>query len=185
MVVARDERARTLNLLGALALDVARTQEDATSAAVGQSGAAAAALVVVAAAPGRTIEQLRAPLGLSQPGATRLFERLASEGLVERGGSGGRRGFQVRLTERGRRLLDELLAARRAALAAFVEPLDDAELTQLTGLLERLLAGRTTGRPALERLCRLCERPVCSRCPVGHALDVRLAAGAGTDEPAG
>jgi DNA-binding MarR family transcriptional regulator len=177
--VAPDERARVANLLGALALDVAHAQEDAASAVVGQSGAATAALVVVAASPGRTIEQLRGPLGLSQPGATRLFERLAADGLIDRGGSGGRRGLQIRLTDSGRRLLDEMLAARRTALASFIEPLDPTELAQLTGLLERLLAARTTSRSALERLCRLCERAVCRQCPVGHALDLRLAAEGG------
>lgn len=172
-----DERARTVNLLGALALNIGTAQQEAASAVVGQSGAAAAALVVVAASPGRTIEQLRAPLGLSQPGATRLFERLAAEGLVERGGSGGRRGLQIRLTQAGHEVLAQVLAARRAAVASFVDPLDDVELTQLSGLLERLLAAQTTSRATLERLCRLCERAVCRRCPVGHALDLRLAAG--------
>src|SRR4051794_2264352 len=37
---------------------------------------AAGALVTIAAHPNRTVEQLRAPLGLSQPGAARLVQRL-------------------------------------------------------------------------------------------------------------
>ena len=47
---------------------------------VGETGAAASALVTIDAYPGRTIEQLRGPLGLSQPGAVRLVERLAAAG---------------------------------------------------------------------------------------------------------
>jgi hypothetical protein len=50
---------RTANLLGALALELARAQETATAAVVDHSGGAAAALVVIAASPNRTIEHLR------------------------------------------------------------------------------------------------------------------------------
>jgi DNA-binding MarR family transcriptional regulator len=151
-----------------------RAQEEATRAVVGQSGAAAAALVVIAAAPDRTIEQLRGPLGLSQPGATRLVERLVEAGWVERSGPGGRRGLRLRLTAAGRRVFDALLAARRRALTELLEPLSGGERAQLADVLESLLAARVHDRPDLERLCRLCERRSCRRCPVGHALDVIL-----------
>src|ERR687893_3171813 len=84
--------ARLANLLGALALEGAGALEAATRPVVGQAGAAAAALVTIAAHPGRTIEELRAPLGLSQPGAVRLVERLADAGWGERTRPGGGRG---------------------------------------------------------------------------------------------
>jgi MarR family transcriptional regulator, negative regulator of the multidrug operon emrRAB len=176
-------RGRAANLLGALATEAARVQDEVTRAAVGQSGAAAAALVVVAASPGRTVEQLRGPLGLSQPGAARLFERLAASGWIDRGGPGGRRGLQIRLTGAGEAKLRELLAARQAVLSAVLAPLDATELAALSGLLERMLASLTTGRAALERICRLCERGACVRCPVGHALDLRLAADPTSPDP--
>jgi DNA-binding MarR family transcriptional regulator len=175
---AEPNLARTANLLGAFALEVTRAQDEAAQQRLGKAGAAAAALVLIAADPGRTIEQLRAPLGLSQPGATRLMQRLAQEGWIVLDGPGGRRGLQIRLTATGEQLLDELLAARRAALAEQLEPLDERELAQLTGLLERLLAARTTDRATLERICRRCDRPACARCPVGRALDEILAQGA-------
>ena len=167
--------ARTANLLGAFALEVTRAQAEATQRRLGKGGAAAAALVLIAADPGRTIEQLRAPLGLSQPGATRLMQRLADEGWIVLGGPGGRRGLQIRLTAAGEQMLDELLAVRRAALTEQLEPLNDRELAQLTELLERLLAARTTDRATLERICRLCDRPSCPSCPVSRALDEILA----------
>jgi DNA-binding MarR family transcriptional regulator len=172
--------ARTVNLLGALALEATRAQEQATQDVVGQSGSAAAALVVIAAAPGRTIEQLRRPLNLTQPGATRLVERLVRTGWVERRGPGGRRGLQLHLTAAGQRVLDELLTARRRALAKLLEPLAEAQQTQLSELLETLLAARIHDRADLERVCRLCERRTCARCPVGHALDVALHPDAGS-----
>lgn len=165
---------RLANLLGALSLDLARAQDAATAAVVGQSGAAAAALVVIGAAPGRTVEQLRRPLGLTQPGATRLVERLVDAGWVDRGGSFGRRGLQLTLTPAGQDMLERLLAARQAALAAALVPLSVAQQAQLTAIIETLLAARVGDRDDLERLCRLCERRCCERCPVGNRLDVLL-----------
>ena len=154
---------RAANLFGALALEATRTQQRVTAAIVGQSGAAAAAIVVIAARPGTSIEHLRDPLGLTQPGATRLVERLVTKGWVERSGPGGRRGLQLTLTETGHAVFEELLAARRAALSELLAPLSPAQRT--------LLAARVRDRADLERLCRLCERSVCSRCPVGSRLD--------------
>src|SRR5215212_1107099 len=90
---------RLANLLGALTLELAHAQEAAAAAVVEQGGAAAAALVVIAAAPGRTIEDLRRPLRLTQPGATRLVERLVRAGWVERGEVAGRRGLRLTLTD--------------------------------------------------------------------------------------
>jgi DNA-binding MarR family transcriptional regulator len=142
---------------------------DAVHGPVGETGAAASALVTIDAYPGRTIEQLRAPLGLSQPGAVRLVERLVAAGWVDRAGSRGRRGFELRLTESGRVVVDELLDRRRAALDDLLAPLSGAERDQLGRLLDKLLACRTHDRADLERLCRLCERRVCERCPVAAA----------------
>jgi DNA-binding MarR family transcriptional regulator len=171
-----DAQTRTANLLGALALEAAHAQQEAASKVVGQAGAAAAALALVGAAPGRTIEQLRGPLGLSQPGATRLFDRLAREGWIDRGATPGHRGLHLVLTEAGEETLRRVLAARREVLTDLLQPLDGPELSRLAALLERMLAARTTGRAALERLCRLCERGACRRCPVGQAMDDILAA---------
>ncbi len=159
---------RTANLLGALALEATRLM-DTVREPVGRGGAAAPALVTIGAYPGRTIEQLRAPLGLSQPGAVRLVERLTDSAWVERGGSRGRHGFELRLTPGGEAIVDDLLARRRAALSELLEPLSDAERRRLEALLEKRLAARTRERADLERLCRLCERRVCERCPVAAA----------------
>jgi MarR family transcriptional regulator, negative regulator of the multidrug operon emrRAB len=162
--------ARAANLLGAVALDAAGALEAATRPVVGQAGAAAAALVTIAAHPGRSIERLRAPLGLSQPGAVRLVERLVGLGWVERAGPGGRRGLELHLTPQGETVLDELLVARRQALAELLDPLTEAERGQLGDLLEKLLASRTGDRDDLERLCRLCDWRICDGCPVAGAL---------------
>ena len=161
---------RSANLLGALALETAGALESAARTVVGQAGAASAALVTIGAHPDRSIEQLRLPLGLSQPGAVRLVERLVGAGWVERSGAAGRRGLELRLTASGEAVLHDMLAARRAALAELIEPLSEREQAQLTSLLEKLLGARAGDRSDLERLCRLCEWRACDGCPVAGAV---------------
>jgi DNA-binding MarR family transcriptional regulator len=163
--------ARIANLLGALTLEAATVQERAAQAVVGQAGSAAAALVTIAAHPNRTVEELRAPLGLSQPGAARLVQRLVDAGWVERSGPGGRGGHRLTPSATGGRLLDELFDARRAALLDLLKPLPDDERQALAATLERLLAARTTDTISAKHLCRLCERRTCARCPVARAAD--------------
>jgi DNA-binding MarR family transcriptional regulator len=159
-MLSRD--ARTANLLGALGLEAATVIEAGR-------GATMSALVTIAAHPNRTVEELREPLGLSQPGAARLVHRLVDAGWVERGGPGGRGGLRLTPTDACLAVLDELFAARRAALEALLEPLDAAERDQLASMLERMLAARTAGVTGAKRLCRLCERRACERCPVARA----------------
>jgi MarR family transcriptional regulator, negative regulator of the multidrug operon emrRAB len=169
-----DERignARTANLLGALTLEAAHLQQEAGEGVVGIGGAAAAALVTIQARPGWTIEQMRGGLGLTQPGAARLVERLTQAGLVERFGPGGRRGYELRLTARGEEVLEQLFLVRRAALTELLAPLSDDDQARLGELLELLLAGRIGDRGDLERVCRLCERRCCVQCPVREAYE--------------
>jgi DNA-binding MarR family transcriptional regulator len=154
--------ARTANLLGALGLEVA------TALQAGR-GATMSALVTIAAHPNRTVEELREPLGLSQPGAARLVRRLVDAGWVERQGPGGRGGLRLTPTADGLAVLDALFEARRAALETLLEPLDAAERDRLASMLERMLAARTEGVTGAKRLCRLCERRACDRCPVARA----------------
>ena len=170
---ASEEHARTANLLGALTLEATHVQQQTSEAVMGIGGAAAAALVTIQARPGWTIEQMRGGLGLTQPGAARLVERLTQEGLVERFGPGGRRGYELRLTAKGEDVLEQLFVARRTALTELLAPLSDRDQARLGELLEVLLAGRIGDRADLERVCRLCERRCCDRCPVREAHESR------------
>jgi DNA-binding MarR family transcriptional regulator len=161
---------RVANLLGALALEATTVQVEAGDAVLGQSGSAVSALVTIAAHPDRIVEELRAPLGLSQPGAGRLVQRLVDAGWVERAGPGGRGGHRLTATAAGRALLDQVFDARRAALHDLLEPLDEQELQGFATMLERLLAARTTDIVSAKHLCRRCERRSCSACPVAAAV---------------
>jgi DNA-binding MarR family transcriptional regulator len=164
------QEASCVNLLGALALLAGEAVQTATERATGHGGQAAAALVVIGDQPGLSGEELRAALRLSQPGVTHLVSRLVAAGWVERGQGQDARRHALTLTSAGRAAVDELLAARRAALHALVQPLDAAERAQFAAIAAKLLAARTAGRADLMRLCRLCERPACDRCPVAGAL---------------
>jgi DNA-binding MarR family transcriptional regulator len=129
-----------------------------------------AALVVVGDQPGLSLAELSVALRLSQPGATHLVGRLVAAGWVDRGQGPDARRHALTLTAAGRAAVEELLEARRAAVRALIQPLDAAEREQLAAIAAKLLASRTAGRADLMRLCRLCERPACDRCPVAEAL---------------
>src|SRR4051794_382450 len=116
---------RLLNLVGAVALAVATAQRQITEKTLNFGGSAPAALVTIAAYPGKSVEELGAVLGLTQPGATRLIDRLERAVLVRRQGGQGRR-QAVHATSLGESAVTSLLDARHRALARLLEPLDDA-----------------------------------------------------------
>jgi DNA-binding MarR family transcriptional regulator len=161
---------RVANLLGAAALAVADAQSDAlerAETALGRS--AASALVTIAARPGIGAERLRKALALSQPGVARLVDGLARAGWVERRPGADARSRALYVTDEGRRVIDRLLAARRAAVQELLVPLGERDRDTLARLLEKLLGAWTSSPLDVERLCRLCERRVCERCPVAAA----------------
>ena len=160
---------RLANLVGAWAQEAAGALEAAGREVAGAGGGVPAALTTIAARPGLTMEDLRAALRLSQPGALRLVERLEGSEWVRRR-PGNRRARGLELTAAGRRAAQRLLARRRERLLELLAPLDDDGRERLTELLELLLAERTHDNDDLQRLCRLCERTACTRCPVEHAL---------------
>jgi MarR family transcriptional regulator, 2-MHQ and catechol-resistance regulon repressor len=87
-----------------------------------------------------TMSELAGQLGVTSGGATRLVDRVAGDGLVERRAcSGDRRVHHVRLTERGRERLQVALVAHRADLAReLTARLDEPERQQLDALLDLL-----------------------------------------------
>jgi len=78
---------------------------------------------------------------LSSGGMTKRLDRLADAGLVQRRpDSSDRRGTRVRLTRRGRALIDRALKRHIANEQDLLAPLTRAEQTQLDALLRKLLA---------------------------------------------
>jgi len=165
--------ARLLNLLGAAAIGLGDRLTAAVEETTGLAGGAPAAILCVGARPGRPIEALRQALGLSHSGTVRLVDRLEDRGWVERDAAAPGRAVLLELTAAGRELHDEILAARRRALAAALEPVPESQRQALGDALETLLHGLPDDRESSWRICRLCEHGVCrdDACPVGSAVD--------------
>ena len=102
-------------------------------------------LLTVDNAPGGRLRmtELANSVLLSQSGLTRLVDRLERDGLVERERcSADRRGFHVRLTDEGRRLLELARTTHLAGVRArFLTSFSAGELAELAGFWERVVPG--------------------------------------------
>jgi DNA-binding MarR family transcriptional regulator len=81
-------------------------------------------------------------LMLSSAGMTSRIDRLERRGLVRRlADPDDRRGVIIELTDEGRNVVDEAVAAVTISDRQLLERLDPRELKQLEGLLRKLLGG--------------------------------------------
>jgi len=142
--------AHLRNVLGALA--VAATDlmtEDAQAG--GYYPAEHAAIILVATVDGLSQEDLQRRLGLSQPGTTRLVDRLAA---------------RAREAERA-------LARRHELLGPLVAGLDETEQQAAVALIGRMLATLVRSGRSPWRICRECDQAACDagqcQCPVDAA----------------
>jgi hypothetical protein len=115
-------------------------------------------------------------LGLTTSGATRLVERLAAAGHVERSPGTDARQRRLRLTPDGDVRAERILAARRTRLAALLDALTPAERDGLEAVTAKLVAGLTDDWTAALRVCRLCDREACCAaagegCPLGYVAE--------------
>ena len=104
-------------------------------------------LLTLAEAPDGKLRmtELAAAVLLSQSGLTRLVDRLADAGSIERARcEDDRRGLNATLTRSGRKRLAEARATHRVGVRArFLDHFDEAELRALAGFWERVLPGAT------------------------------------------
>ncbi|MES4902698.1 MULTISPECIES: MarR family winged helix-turn-helix transcriptional regulator [unclassified Streptomyces] len=184
MHVRENDTERVANLLGAAALAITDDLLTAPVAASSLSMSAAAALIVLHTDPGVSVTELGRRVGLTQSAAVRMVDGLERGTLVERRRTLGN-WTGVHPTSKGRRTAEHLLSARTSHLATALDALDRAEVRALGGLLEKLLDRLYQGCGAADRMCRLCDRAVCtpegSHCPVGAAD--RAAQGRTPDAP--
>jgi DNA-binding MarR family transcriptional regulator len=162
---------RDLNLLGALVTAVGDAMRDATESAAGRGGSTAAALAVLAQEPDLGIEELRIPLGLSQPATVRIVDRLVDDGLARRGPGRDGRSISVRLSAAGRREAQRVLDRRAEVLRSVTAALSPADQQLLSRVVEQMLSGLTDDRAQADHICRLCDLSSCplERCPVEQA----------------
>jgi MarR family transcriptional regulator, negative regulator of the multidrug operon emrRAB len=159
--------ARTINILGALAMGLTCEVEAAVSRQALQSGLTPAGLCVIGHYPKLSIDDLRRALGLSHPGAVRLVDRLSEDGLVKRRPAADGRAVALVLTPKGERQVAAILAERRRGLAVAVEALTARERARLDTLIEKMLRALPRDLHHALSICRYCEVAVCERCPVG------------------
>jgi DNA-binding MarR family transcriptional regulator len=96
-------------------------------------------LRLVGRRPDISVREAAAELGLAANTASTLVSRLAADGmLVRTADEADRRVGRLTLTAPAQRIADESRAARRAALSAVLDELDDAQLRALTAGLDVL-----------------------------------------------
>ncbi len=160
------------NVLGALGLALADDVAAAVADVAGAPLSVPAAVAVLGTwGAGSTVDALATALGVTHSRAVRVADQLAADGLVrrERSTEDGRAVLLVP-TPRGRRAAARVLAAREAALEAWLAPLDAQERAQLGALVDKVLEARAAGGALRAvRTCRLCDAAGCGHpagCPV-------------------
>ncbi len=163
---------RLTQLLGVLSLAATDRFRRAVEGSLGRGGAHAAALVHLDAYPGESVNGLARILGVSQPAAVKVADRLTADGLLERRTGADRRTRTLHLTRTGRVAAAQVLSDRAGELTRLLGVLEPAEREQLEPLLEKLIAALADDRPAALEVCRLCDREACcgstSGCPLEH-----------------
>ncbi len=84
--------------------------------------------------------ELAERIGVELPTLIRLLNRLEAEKLVEREAMGPNRAKAVRITPRGRQVLEELNAIAEQARARFLEGVDEEKLQTAMSLFDDLIA---------------------------------------------
>ena len=155
------------NRLSAFARALADAQLARAREASGLGPSACAALVTLGVAPGATIADLAAIVGVTHSVMVRSVEALRSDGLVERTQVEDGRKVSLLLTDAGARRRCAILAAREEAAAAVLAVLPERDRAALALALDAMLAAITTDRVQADHLCRLCDEEACGAdCPV-------------------
>jgi DNA-binding MarR family transcriptional regulator len=178
------DHEQLINWVAAAALAISDAIYDSLEASTRHDRSAAVALVALAdLAHGGSVQSLSSVLGVSHSGCVRIMDRLARDGLVDRGPGTDGRTRSLALTPEGRRLARRLRRARDDAVVAALRHLSGEQLKQLRGISRAVVA--TSARDRLEHrrsgwspgggwLCRLCDAAACGRdagqCPAANAV---------------
>jgi DNA-binding MarR family transcriptional regulator len=165
---------RLSQLLGVLSLSATDRFRASVDGSLGRTGAHAAALVHLEAYPGESVQTLATVLGVSQPAAVKLADRLSADGLLERRPGRDNRTRALHLTAEGRAAAARVRADRSEELDRILAVLDRDERARLEPLLEKLVAALAVDYGAALTVCRMCDRSSCcgapDGCPLGHTV---------------
>ncbi|OPZ87614.1 MAG: putative HTH-type transcriptional regulator YusO [bacterium ADurb.Bin429] len=154
---ASGQLERFVELLGAYSASVltARLLEAVTRGEV--TPAQFEALTFIHRHGGCSAKALSEGLRISIPSSTRLVDRLVRKALVDRRESAeDRRLVDLSLTEKGRKVLKDVRAARIARLQHALAALNTDEQTHLHDLLERFLRGVLCDEETVNDCCLHC-----------------------------
>src|SRR3954451_25483790 len=127
--------ARSANLLGTVGLAVSDRIRAAGEDALGLGGSAPIAIVALSTyLADRPLDEIADAFGITASAVVRLVDRLEQEGLAERRPGPDRRRVSARLTAKGDRRAEAILARREQELAVVLGVLSAAEQRELTRL---------------------------------------------------
>jgi DNA-binding MarR family transcriptional regulator len=117
------------------------------------------------------VGDLTVGLGISYPAATKTVDRLVARGLIDRReGVQDRRLSELTVTERGERLLGEVLARRRERLDAILARMaPDDQRALLKGLKGFLTAGFMVDKELIAATCQHCGADCYQDCVVNQS----------------
>lgn len=165
------------NVLGALAVAITDLLAEDGQAS-GYHPTEQAAMILAATVPGLSQDDLQRRLGLSQPGTTRLVDRLAGRALLIRAPGPDRRTNALHVTAGGAQEAGRALARRHQLLAPITSVLGDTQQREAAALIDQMLATLVHSGSSPWRICRECDQAGCQdgeyECPVDRA---RLSAG--------
>ncbi|MEO1761964.1 MAG: MarR family winged helix-turn-helix transcriptional regulator [Cyanobacteria bacterium J06629_18] len=150
-----------INLLGASAIAISDSIQNAAKEATGNSASFPAALVIVERYPKITVDLLARYLQLSQSGAARLVERLVNQDLVERHQGNDRRFVHLQLTSDGKAMVEKIQQAKIAAVSSLLKPLIAKEQQQLLNILSKMAGEYRNTEVIEEYICRFCDMNEC------------------------
>ncbi len=157
------------NVFAAWVRDVQQSFERARRD-VGVDDRELAALTLIATHDGCSVDWLKERVGLTQPGTSRLVDRLAGRGLLRRGSSTGR-GVPLHVTPAARRVLEAWDRSRDAVVDVVLSGLTDGERRTLTAALVRSITGGDRDRRAADSMCGTCNWAACGAdCPVDRSV---------------
>jgi DNA-binding MarR family transcriptional regulator len=158
-------RSRSLNVIGAFALNLGDAIERNMAALAQRPRSEVVALVAVRQCDSFTVGWLASTLALTHSAAVRVVDRLEADRLIRRTRSSDARRVALALTKTGESLADQLIACRADTISAAVGPLDDQQLALLAGLIEASFFDAPLTEECAYRVCRLCHLEACDPCP--------------------
>ncbi|MEM1395117.1 MAG: MarR family transcriptional regulator [Cyanobacteria bacterium P01_H01_bin.150] len=150
-----------INLLGASAIAISDSIQNAAKEATGNTASFPAALVIVERYPKITVDLLGQYLQLSQSGAARLVERLVNQNLVERHQGNDRRFVHLQLTSDGKAMVEKIQQAKIAAVSSLLKPLTAKEQEKLLNILSKMAGEYSNSEIMEEYICRFCDIGEC------------------------